>query len=154
MSAYHLVMQSLLAEFESAQVAQIGREHNSHANILPKLATALESDMQRTICVETLDCPSFQCREVLSIHVVNDQPSWMDPILDYLKNNKLPEDRKEADMIKRKALKYWVSRKRSLYRWSFSGPYLLCIYPSLVKKFLFEIHERICGTHTGEILGS
>jgi hypothetical protein len=27
----------------------------------------------------------------------------MDPILDYLKNNKLPEDRKAADLIKRKA---------------------------------------------------
>uniref|UniRef100_A0A2N9FKJ9 Integrase catalytic domain-containing protein n=1 Tax=Fagus sylvatica TaxID=28930 RepID=A0A2N9FKJ9_FAGSY len=85
----------------------IGREHNSHAEILAKLATALESDIQRTICVETLDCPSFQCREVLSIHAANDQSSWMDPILDYLKNNKLPEDRKEADLIKRKALKYW-----------------------------------------------
>uniref|UniRef100_A0A2N9I6W9 Reverse transcriptase/retrotransposon-derived protein RNase H-like domain-containing protein n=1 Tax=Fagus sylvatica TaxID=28930 RepID=A0A2N9I6W9_FAGSY len=59
MSAYLQVVRSLLAEFESTQVAQIGREHNSHADVLAKLAMALEYDMQRTICVETLDCPSF-----------------------------------------------------------------------------------------------
>ena len=59
MSAYLLVARSLLAEFESIHVAQISREHNSHADILAKLATALELDMQRTICVETLDRPSF-----------------------------------------------------------------------------------------------
>ena len=59
MSAYLLVVWSLLAEFESAQVVQIGREHNSHADVLAKLASALVTDMQRTICIETLDRPSF-----------------------------------------------------------------------------------------------
>ena len=59
MSAYLLVVRSLLAEFESAQVAQIGREHNSHVDVLAKLAKALEMDMQRIICVETLDRLSF-----------------------------------------------------------------------------------------------
>jgi hypothetical protein len=49
------VARSLLAKFESIQVAQIGREHNSHTDILAKLATALESDIQRTVYVETLD---------------------------------------------------------------------------------------------------
>jgi hypothetical protein len=64
MSAYLMVAQTLLAEFGSTHVAQIGREHNSHADILPKLATALESDIQRTVCIETLDQPSFQDQEV------------------------------------------------------------------------------------------
>jgi ribonuclease HI len=100
-SAYLLVTRSLLAEFESTQVTQIGREHNSHANILAKLATALESDMQRIICVVTLDRPSFQNQEVLSMLSISDQPSWMDPILSYLKDNKLPEKKKEGNVIKR-----------------------------------------------------
>jgi ribonuclease HI len=149
MSAYLLVTRSLLAEFESTQVAQIGREHNSHANILAKLATALESDMQRTICVVTLDRPSFQNQEVLSMLSISDQPSWMDPILSYLKDNKLPEKKKEGNVIKRKAFKYWVSKKGSLYRRSFIGLYLLYVHPEMTKKFLFEIHKGICGSHTG-----
>ena len=48
MSAYLTIAQSLLAEFDSIHVAQIGREHNSYADILAKLATALELDIQRT----------------------------------------------------------------------------------------------------------
>ena len=55
MSAYLTVARSLQAEFESIHVAQNSREHNSHADILAKLATALESDIQRTVCIETLD---------------------------------------------------------------------------------------------------
>ena len=45
MLAYLLVVLSLLAEFESTQVVQIDREHNAHANLLAKLAMALEIEM-------------------------------------------------------------------------------------------------------------
>ena len=99
MSAYLIVARSLLAEFDSIHVAQIGKEHNSHADILAKLATTLELDIQRTVCIETLDRPSFQSQKV-SVCSISNQPSWMDPILSYLKDNKLLEDKKEANMIK------------------------------------------------------
>ena len=45
MLAYLLVVLSLLAEFESTQVVQIDREHKAHANLLAKLAMALEIEM-------------------------------------------------------------------------------------------------------------
>uniref|UniRef100_A0A2N9G1K5 Reverse transcriptase domain-containing protein n=1 Tax=Fagus sylvatica TaxID=28930 RepID=A0A2N9G1K5_FAGSY len=125
MSAYLTVARSLQAEFESIHVAQIGREHNSHADILAKLATALESDIQRTVCIETLDRPSFQSQEV-SVCSISNQPSWMDPILSYLKDNKLLEDKKEANMIKRKDLKYWVSKDRMTVR-KFTGETLFAL---------------------------
>uniref|UniRef100_A0A2N9F5S6 Uncharacterized protein n=1 Tax=Fagus sylvatica TaxID=28930 RepID=A0A2N9F5S6_FAGSY len=148
MEAYLTIARSLLSKFDSVQVAQIEREHNSHADILAKLATALETDKQRTVCIETLDQPSFQNQEV-SVCSINCQSSWMDPILSYLKDNKLPEDRKEAKMIKRKAPRYWVSDEGLLYRRSFTGLYLLCVHPEKVRDFLFKIHEGICGSHTG-----
>uniref|UniRef100_A0A2N9HKP3 Uncharacterized protein n=1 Tax=Fagus sylvatica TaxID=28930 RepID=A0A2N9HKP3_FAGSY len=148
MSAYLTVARTLLSEFDSTHVAQIGREHNSHADVLAKLATALESDMQRTVCIETLEQPSFQDQEA-SVCSVNVRPSWMDPILGYIRDNKLPEDKKEARMIKQKAPRFWVSEEGQLYRRSFTGPYLLCVHPDKVNDFLFEIHEGICGSHTG-----
>uniref|UniRef100_A0A2N9IYR7 Uncharacterized protein n=1 Tax=Fagus sylvatica TaxID=28930 RepID=A0A2N9IYR7_FAGSY len=128
MSAYLTVARTLLSEFDSTHVAQIGREHNSHADVLAKLATALESDMQRTVCIETLEQPSFQDQEA-SVCSVNVRPSWMDPILGYIRDNKLPEDKKEARMIKQKAPRFWVSEEGQLYRRSFTGPYLLCVHP-------------------------
>jgi ribonuclease HI len=148
MAAYLTIARSLLSKFDSVQVAQIGREHNSHADILAKLAMALEMDKQRTVCIETLDQPSIQNQEV-SVCSISCRPSWMDPILSYLKDNKLPEDKKEAKMIKRKAPRYWVSDEGLLYRRSFTRPYLLCVHPKKVRDFLFEIHEGICGSHTG-----
>ena len=104
--------------------------------------------MQRTICVETLDQPSFQNQKT-TVFSISNQPSWMDPILSYLKDNKLSEDTKEANMIKQKSPKYWVSKEGSLYRWSFTEPYLLCVHPEMVKNFLFEIHVGIYGSHMG-----
>ena len=148
MSAYLSVARTLLAEFDSTHVAQIGREHNSHADILAKLATALETNMQRTVCIETLDHSSFQNQEIF-VCSISSQPSWMDPILSYLKDNKFPKDKKEAKMIKRKAPRYWVSNEGLLYKRSFIGPYLLCVHSEKVRDFLFEIHEGIYGSHTG-----
>ena len=36
-----------------------------------------------------------------------------------------------------------------MYKRSFSGPYLLCIHPETSKLLLEELHEGICGSHTG-----
>jgi hypothetical protein len=73
----------------------------------------------------------------------------MDLILSYLVDNKLPEDRKEAKMIKRKAPKYWVSKEGLLYRRSFTGPYLLCVHPEKIQtsssKYMREFAEVIQG---------
>ena len=104
--------------------------------------------MQRTVSIETLDQPSVSDQEV-PVCSISNRSSWMDPILSYLKDNKLPEDRKEAKVIKQKAPRFWVSKEGLLYRRSFTGPYLLCVHPDKVKDFLFEIYEGICGSYTG-----
>lgn len=106
MSAYLLIIQNLLFGFESTTMEQISKEHNSYADILAKLATTLESEVQRNISVETLSIPSFQNQELYSIHSMSAKPSWMDPLIDYIKNSKLPEDKKETSVIKWKSLKY------------------------------------------------
>ena len=36
-----------------------------------------------------------------------------------------------------------------MYKRSFSGPYLLCIYPEASELLFEELHEGICGSHTG-----
>ena len=69
--------------------------------------------------------------------------------MNYMKDNKLPEDKKEVSIIKWKTPKYWISAEGSLYRRSFSGPYLLCVHLGQIQDLLFEIHERICWSHMG-----
>ena len=46
-------------------------------------------------------------------------------------------------------MRFWLSKDSKLYKWSFSGPYLLCVHLDIVEDLLYEIHEGICGSHTG-----
>ena len=73
----------------------------------------------------------------------------MDSIIQFLKEDILPEERIEADKVRRKATRYWLSENQKLYKRSFSGPYLLCVHPELTESLLEELHEGICGNHTG-----
>jgi ribonuclease HI len=149
MLSYLSVTKSLLSKFDFVQVEQIRRDHNSHADILAKLATALESELYRTVTVEVLSTPSTLIDTTNRICITSSVASWMDPIIAYLRDDFLPKDPKAASTIKRKAPSYWLSSEGNLYRRSFSRPYLLCVHLDLVDDLLFEIHEGICGSHTG-----
>ena len=73
----------------------------------------------------------------------------MDHIVLFLREDVLLESKSEADKIQRKAPRFWLSEDQKLYKRSFSGLYLLCIHPEVVELLLEELHEGICGSHTG-----
>ena len=73
----------------------------------------------------------------------------MDPILLFLERDILPEEKAEAKKIRRKAPWFWLSEDKKLYKHSFSGPYLLYVHPEISDSLLEELHEGICGSHTG-----
>ena len=72
----------------------------------------------------------------------------MDPIVNFLKEDTLPEGKLEAEKIRKNAPWFWLSEDHKLYRHSYSGPYLLCIHPEESESLLKELHEGICGSHT------
>ena len=73
----------------------------------------------------------------------------MDPIIQFLSKDVLLEDKSDAEKIRWKAPQFWLSEDQKLYKRSFSGSYLLCIHPKASKLILEELHEGICGSHTG-----
>ena len=73
----------------------------------------------------------------------------MDSIIQFLKEDILPEEKVEADKIRRKATSYWLLEDHKLYKRSISGPYLLCVHPEQTESLLEEMHEGIYGSHTG-----
>ena len=73
----------------------------------------------------------------------------MDSIILYLKEDILPKDKSEVEKIRRKMSHFWLSKDQKLYKHSFFGPYLLCVHPEATKLLLEELHEGICGSHTG-----
>ncbi|XP_030925537.1 uncharacterized protein LOC115952495 [Quercus lobata] len=56
-------------------------------------------------------------------------------------DNRIPDDEKEANKIRRVAAWYWLSKDRKLYRRSFEGPYLLCLHLEKVGQLLAKLHE-------------
>ena len=73
----------------------------------------------------------------------------MDSIIRFLKEDILFEEKIEADKKRRKATSYWLLEDHKLYKRSFSGTYLLCVHSELTESLLEELHEGICGSHTG-----
>ena len=74
----------------------------------------------------------------------------MDSIVLFLKEDVLLENKFEADKVRRKAPQFWLSNDQKFYKRSFSGSYLLCVHPEAVELLLEELHEGICGSHTGD----
>ncbi|XP_075666671.1 uncharacterized protein LOC142636359 [Castanea sativa] len=72
----------------------------------------------------------------------------MDPLVQFLKEGTLLDEKGEADKVRRKAPCFWLSKEQRLYKRSFSGPYLLCVHPEAVEPLLEELHEGIYGSRT------
>ena len=137
----------LQLKFDFFDLLHVPRSGNAHADSIATLATSSAQHLPRVILIEDLYKPT-ETREPAQIHQISVGPSWMDSIIRFLKEDILPEEKMEADKIRRKATSYWLSEDRKLYKRSFSGPYLLCVHPELTESLLEELHEGICRIHT------
>ena len=72
----------------------------------------------------------------------------MTPIVIYLKDGRLPEDKDEARKLRIRAAKY-VLLDKVLYKRGFSQLYLRCLASDESNYVLREIHKGTCGNHSG-----
>ena len=85
---------------------------------------------------------------MVQIHQIRVGLSWMDPIVLFLKEDISPEEKSEAEKVRREAPQFWLSEDHKLSKCSFSGPYLLCIHLEASELLLEELHAGICESHT------
>ena len=143
-----LIKLKLCSRNLNPSLLHVPRSGNAHTDSLAMLATSSVQNLPRIILVEDLRKPSATVNTI-QINQVREGPSWMDSITQFLKEYILPEEKIEADKIQRKTTSYWLSEDSKLYRRSFSGPYLLCVHLDQAESLLEEMHEGICGSHTG-----
>ncbi|GJS42716.1 reverse transcriptase domain-containing protein [Tanacetum coccineum] len=72
----------------------------------------------------------------------------MTPIIEYLKDGTLPDDRNKASKLRIKARQYELL-EGVLYRRSFLKPWLRCVGPLQADYVIREIHEGSCSMHAG-----
>ncbi|XP_021979444.2 uncharacterized protein LOC110875555 [Helianthus annuus] len=146
MALYLEQAKELLQQFKSHKVIHINRSENKPADALSKLASTSFQHLAKDVRIEVLKNPSVLLRQVNVIET--GQPSWMTPIIQYLQEGVLPENKAEARKIQNKALQYEMNGG-ILYRKSFLGPLLRCVDPQDANYLIREIHEGICGIHSG-----
>ena len=129
-------------------MSQIPRSRNTHADSLAMLATSSTQGLSRVILVEDLCKPTKVGGNGVHVHQIRVGPSWMDSIVLFFKEDVLPESKFEANKVRRKVPRFWLSEDQKLYKRSFSSPYLLCVHPEAVELLLEELQEEICGSHT------
>ena len=147
MILYLKKVRELLRKFELVQVRHIPRAENSRADALEKLATASQEDLSRLTLVEHLAEPSIDLYDE-ELAPIMSEPSWMDPIYDYLIDKLLPDDLKEASKLRARSARFTI-HKGSLYKRGFFTPILKCVAGRDADYVLREIHEGVCGNHTG-----
>ena len=147
MILYLKKVRELLKKFTRVQVKHVPRAENCLADALAKLATGLQEDLDRLILVEHLPEPSVSIDNGEVSHVMS-EPSWMDPIWDYLVDGTLPSDPKEASKLRARSARF-IFHRGTLYKRVFSTPILKCVGKEDANYILKEVHEGICGNHVG-----
>ena len=100
MISYLKEVRILKYQFKKVEISHISRGSNNHADSLTTLASSVAYPILRIVSIELLPFSSltlFDKGLVLSIHP---SVSWMDPIVAYLRNGILLEDKKESKQIK------------------------------------------------------
>ncbi|KAL5563381.1 hypothetical protein UlMin_033128 [Ulmus minor] len=94
MASYLEKAKELLGQFDTVTITQIPRNKNTNTDALARLATGLEDSLLKTVPLEILDEPSIDKRQ--QVDAISDKPTWMDPIMAYLRDGTLPQDKFEA----------------------------------------------------------
>ena len=106
MQGYLSQVKCLRSKLDSFYLLHIPKNGNAHVDSLAMLATSSAQELPRVILVEDLYKPTETRRETTQIHQIKAGPSWMDSIIQFLKEDILPEERIEADKVRRKATRY------------------------------------------------
>ena len=116
MKKYLNKIKQLIKKFKEASFVQLSIEENMEANGLAK-ATSAGGAMD--------NCDRVQYMlsiDILEVQQIGGEENWMTPIVLYLKDERLPEDKHEAKKLRIRAAKY-VIIDEVLYKRGFSQPY-------------------------------
>ncbi|XP_077236546.1 uncharacterized protein LOC143878110 [Tasmannia lanceolata] len=87
----------LAGKFKSFEVVRVPRTENAKADVLSKLAASGYTAL-REIRMEFLEKSSID-GHLVKLMQIDDEPSWMDQIVRYLRSGELPEEKKEARRV-------------------------------------------------------
>lgn len=148
MKKYAALVAKLHAAITRVEFKQVPREENQQADALARLASETEGQLVPTVPIEYLESPSILGSEPSEVQVIQVNAVWTEPLIAYLRDGSLPADRVEAKKIRYRAARYLI-RGSTLYKRGYTYLYLRCVSDVEGQFVLREIHEGICGNHSG-----
>ena len=85
------------------------------------------------------------------VQEIGSESNWTTTITSYLKDGVLWDEKKAARKLKVRVARF-VLIKNVLYKSGFSRPYLRCLGNEEADYVMREVHEGICGNHSGSRL--
>ncbi|XP_022888963.1 uncharacterized protein LOC111404382 [Olea europaea var. sylvestris] len=146
MSLYCLKVHDLQRKFKSCEIVKISWAENCRADALSKLVFMGIDGLDRIVYVRIVTEPSIN--QTIGVMDIDNEPSWMDPIVDFIKHGRLPEDPRVARSIRSKALRYCMI-EGVLFRRTLTLSYLRYLRPSESYQILEEVHEGVSGNYQG-----
>ncbi|XP_020239391.1 uncharacterized protein LOC109818355 [Cajanus cajan] len=144
---YYHTFQNMCQHFDQVSVKHTPREHNDRADQLARLATSNRKPGQlRTTLHLELSTPSIEVVECLSVS--EQSATWMTDILRFITEGVVPTCPLAAKKLRTQAARYSVIGGEH-FRRGFSSPLLKCLNNEEANYVLREVHEGICGSHSG-----
>lgn len=125
---------------------QIPREENECADRLARAASA--EPMQAPNQVLSFIQTSSTIDDGAEVRETNSENDWTTPLLAYLRTGALPDGKEAARKLRVQASRF-VLIKNLLYKRGFSRPYLRCLNHDESNYVMREVHEGVCGNHSG-----
>jgi ribonuclease HI len=150
MARYLEQVRQFQSYFERVVITKIPQDENIRADEFSKIASGTDEEIEasrRQIIVLTE--PSITPKvNVMEADTTPNEPEWATKTNQFLRNGLLPEDKVAARKVKIQATRFCLLGE-VLYKRGYSKPLLKCLSKTEVDYVLKEIHEGVCGNHSG-----
>ena len=150
MARYLAKVRDTLQRFTEWTIEKIKRIENGRANALAGIAASVPIKETILLPIHVQTNPSVAEASTYNTIEANQANSqeWAEDILRYLRTGALPEEPKQAHKTRVQAARFTLIGGH-LYKRSFTGPYLRCLNHSKALYVIAELHEGVCGNHSG-----
>nr|CAN72897.1 hypothetical protein VITISV_003776 [Vitis vinifera] len=150
MAQYLAKVRNTLQQFTEWAIEKVRRVNNRRADALAGIAASLPIKEAILLLIHVQPNPSVA--EISTCNTIEtnqaDGQEWTNDITEYIRTGTLPGDLKQAHKVRVQAARFTLIGGH-LYKRSFTGPYLRCLGQSEAQYVLAELHEGICGNHSG-----
>ena len=98
MAKYLEKVKEIVPAFSCFNIRQISRTKNTRTDLLSKLATLAPAELPKEVFFKVLKCSSME--ESRPVMEIGYEPSWINPLVAYLRDRVLPHDAEEARKLR------------------------------------------------------